>query len=229
MQKNAATVHVAVPAMNERDYIEETMRCLQKQSLQGFHTWVCVNQPESFWNNPEKKHICENNALTLELLKDYPLKNLHILDYSSPGHGWQEGKLGVGMARKTLKDHILKEAADNDIILSMDADTVFGENYLASVLELFRKNPGAMGLANPYYHPLVKDELLNRAILRYEIYMRYYALNMRFTGTPYCYSPLGSAMAAPVKAIKKIGGLTPKKSGEDFYFLQKLTKAGKLL
>jgi hypothetical protein len=229
MQKNAATVHVALPAMNERDYIEETLQCLQKQSLQGFHTWVCVNQPESFWENPEKVHICHNNASTLELLRDYPLPNLHILDYSSPGSGWQEGKLGVGMARKTLKDHILKEAADNDIIVSMDADTVFGENYLASVLELFRKNPGAMGLANPYYHPLVEDELLNRAILRYEIYMRYYALNMRFAGTPYCFSPLGSAMAAPVRAVKKIGGLTPKKSGEDFYFLQKLTKAGKVL
>ena len=229
MQKNAATVHVALPAMNERYYIEETLRCLKKQNLPDFHTWVCVNQPESFWSNPEKRHICENNALTLELLRDYPLKNLHILDYSSPGRGWQEGKLGVGMARKILKDRIMGEAADHDIIVSMDADTVFGENYLASVLELFRKNPDAMGLANPYYHPLVKDELLNRAILRYEIYMRYYALNMRFTGTPYCYSPLGSAMAAPVRAVKKIGGLTPKKSGEDFYFLQKLTKAGKLI
>jgi hypothetical protein len=229
MQKNSATVHVALPAMNERYYIEGTLQCLQKQNLPDFHTWICVNQPESFWNNPEKKHICENNALTIELLSEYPLKNLHILDYSSPHCGWQDGKLGVGMARKTLKDRIMEEAADNDIIVSMDADTIFGENYLASVLELFRKNRDAMGLANPYYHPLVEDELLNRAILRYEIYMRYYALNMRFTGTPYCYSPLGSAMAAPVKAIKKIGGLTPKKSGEDFYFLQKLTKAGKLL
>jgi len=229
MQKDAATVHVALPAMNERYYIEETLRCLQKQNLQDFHTWVCVNQPESFWNNPEKCHICENNALTLELLKEYRLKNLHILDYSSPGRGWQEGKLGVGMARKTLKDLIMGEAAEHDIIVSMDADTVFGENYLTSITALFKNNPNAVGLANPYYHPMVEDELLNRAILRYEIYMRYYALNMRFIGTPYCYSPLGSAMAAPVKAIKKIGGLTPKKSGEDFYFLQKLTKSGKLL
>jgi hypothetical protein len=85
MQKNAATVHVALPAMNEMDYIEETLQCLQKQSLQGFHTWVCVNQPESFWSNPEKVHICHNNTDTLELLLDYPLPNLHILDFSSPG------------------------------------------------------------------------------------------------------------------------------------------------
>ena len=229
MQNTSLQIHVALPAMNERYYIEETLQCLQKQTFPNLHTWVCVNQPESFWHNPDKRHICQNNALTLGLLRDYPLKNLHILDYSSPGRGWQEGKLGVGMARKTLKAHIMGEAADDDVIVSMDADTVFGENYLGSISALFKKNPDAMGLANPYYHPLVEDEHLNRAILRYEIYMRYYALNMRFTGTPYCYSPLGSAMAAPVRAVKKIGGLTPKKSGEDFYFLQKLTKAGKLL
>ena len=229
MQNTSPHIHVALPAMNERYYIEETLQCLQNQTFQDFHTWICINQPENFWNNPEKRHICENNALTLELLRNYSLKNLHILDYSSPGHGWQEGKLGVGMARKTLKDRIMQEAADDDIIVSMDADTVFGENYLGSISVLFKKNPDAMGLANPYYHPLTEDENLNRAILRYEIYMRYYALNLRHTGTPYCFSPLGSAMAAPVRAVKKIGGLTPKKSGEDFYFLQKLTKAGKVL
>jgi hypothetical protein len=229
MQNRSPQIHVALPAMNERYYIEETLQCLQKQTLHNFHTWVCINQPESFWGKPEKQRICENNALTLELLREYPLNNLHIMDYSSPGRGWQESKLGVGMARKTLFDHIMGEAADHDIIVSMDADTVFGENYLTSVQKLFRNNADAMGLANPYYHPLVKDEHLNRAILRYEIYMRYYALNMRFSGTPYCFTPLGSAMAAPVRAVKKIGGLTPKKSGEDFYFLQKLTKAGQLL
>jgi hypothetical protein len=52
---------------------------------------------------------------------------------------------------------------------------------------------------------------------------------MRLTGTPYHFTPLGSAMAAPVWAYKKVNGMTPKKSGEDFYFLQKIVKSGKLL
>jgi hypothetical protein len=229
MQTTIPTLHVALPAMNEMDYIEKTLECLQRQSLVGFHTWVCVNQPESWRNDPEKVHICQNNAHTLELLRDYKLPNLHILDHSSSGRGWQPGKLGVGMARKTLMDHIILYADDHDVIVSMDADTLFGDDYLASVMGIFEQNPRAMGLANPYYHPLIEDDHLNRAILRYEIYMRYYALNMQFVGTPYCFTPLGSAMAAPVWACKKIGGLTPKKSGEDFYFLQKLTKAGPLL
>jgi hypothetical protein len=36
-------------------------------------------------------------------------------------------------------------------------------------------------------------------------------------------------MALPVSAYRAIGGMTPKKSGEDFYFLQKLVKYGNLL
>jgi hypothetical protein len=222
-------IHVALPAMNERDYIEKTLVCLQKQTFRGFHTWVLVNQPESFRDNPVKNHICINNAETLGLLKTYPLENLHIIDRSSPGKGWEEGKLGVGWARKTIMDGINSFAHTDDIILSMDADTVFDEKYLESVHRLFMLNPHAMALANPYYHPLTGDEVIDRAVLRYEIYMRYYALNMRLTGTPYCFSPLGSAMAATIKGYRKINGMTPKKSGEDFYFMQKLVKAGKVL
>ncbi len=222
-------IHIALPAMNEREYIVKTLDCIRKQSIKGFYTWICVNQPDSFHSKPEKAHICRNNAQTLELLREYPLPHINIIDRSSPGKGWQEGKLGVGYARKTIMDAIAQAAHDDDIIVSMDADTIFSEDFLASIERLFANNPGALALANPYYHPLVDNNTINRAMLRYEIYMRYYALNMRLTGTPYSFSPLGSSMAATVKAYKKINGLTPKKSGEDFYFLQKMVKAGRLL
>jgi len=222
-------IHIALPAMNERFYIEKTLECISRQNIKGFHTWVCVNQPDSFHTIPHKQHICDNNAQTLELLQNYPLENLHIIDCTSPGKGWKEGKTGVGYARKTVMDAIAEVAGENDIILSMDADTTFSDKYLESVQGIFIANPDALALANPYYHPLGDDDKVNRAMLRYEIYMRYYALNLRFTGTPYCFSPLGSAMAATIRAYKKINGLTPKKSGEDFYFLQKLVKAGKVI
>lgn len=222
-------IHIALPALNERDYIVHTLECLQKQSLSNFHTWICVNQPESFHDIAEKQHICQNNAQTLQLLSNYPLPNLHVIDRSSKGKGWQEGKLGVGMARKTIMDRIADHACHDDIILCMDADTTFGENYLGTVQQQFQENPDALGLANPYFHPLKQEPKLDRAMLRYEIYMRYYALNMRFTGSPYYFTPLGSAMGCTVKAYKKINGLTAKKSGEDFYFIQKLVKAGRVM
>jgi hypothetical protein len=93
----------------------------------------------------------------------------------------------------------------------------------------FSGNPAATGLSVPYYHRLSNNEENNRLILRYEIYMRNYALNMLRIGNPYAFSALGSAMAFPVWAYKKVGGLTPVISGEDFYFLQKLVKNGLVL
>ena len=66
----------------------------------------------------------------------------------------------------------------------------------------------------------------DRAILRYEIYMRCYLQNLIRIGSPYAFTALGSAMAVRVDAYRKMGGMAPKKSGEDFYFLQQLCKIG---
>ena len=66
-------------------------------------------------------------------------------------------------------------------------------------------------------------------MLGYEIYMRFYALNMWRIKSPYSFTALGSAIALPVHVYLKLGGLTPRTSGEDFYFLQKLTKYGRVL
>jgi hypothetical protein len=67
------------------------------------------------------------------------------------------------------------------------------------------------------------------AMLRYEIYMRNYNIQLMLINCPYAFTALGSAMVVPVWAYRAIGGMTPKKSGEDFYFLQKLRKYGHLL
>ncbi len=138
-------------------------------------------------------------------------------------------QLGVGWARKVVMDAVLEEAGPDDIIITLDGDTTFNKNYFSSILENFRQNPDAVGLSVPYYHPLSGSEAEDRAILRYEIYMRHYAINIWRIANPYHFTALGSAMAVPVSSYKAIGGMTPKRSGEDFYFLQKLVKYGKLL
>jgi len=126
-------------------------------------------------------------------------------------------------------DHISKTANDNDIIISMDADTVFNREYFETVAENLRINPAASAISIPYYHRLTYNSELDRAMLRYEIYMRAFAVNMWRIRSPYCFSALGSAIALPVWAYRAVGGMTPKLSGEDFYFLQKIVKTGRLL
>jgi len=201
---------------------------MKKQDTRDFEIIACVNQYEWWWDDNEKRLECEDNQKSLGILQKEEELTVHLIDRSSKGKGWVAKKGGVGMARRTALDFISQHADDNAVMVSMDADTDYPSQYLSRVAVYFQENPLSMGLSLPYYHPLTGTTEIDRLILRYEIYMRYYVLNMIRISNPYQYTALGSAMAFPVWAYRKVGGLTPVKSGEDFYFLQKLVKAGEL-
>ncbi|HAJ98989.1 MAG TPA: hypothetical protein DCM62_03090 [Bacteroidales bacterium] len=224
--QESPTLHIALPALNEWETLPATLDCIAKQTYSKIQTWICVNQPDSWWNESDKIEVCRNNQKTLAFLAQWKKSHLHIIDRASHGLGWIGKSHGVGQARKTIMDAIASQVGESDIIVSLDADTRFGSGYLESVYAIFSAYPKALALSNPYYHQLTGDEVLDRAMLRYEIYMRYYAINMWRISSPYCFTALGSAIAIPIWAYKKVGGLTAKKSGEDFYFLQKIRKAG---
>ncbi len=220
--------HIALPVLNERKNIPAFIENLNKQIYSSWKLTVCVNQYDSWWNVENKKSVCTDNRKSIEFFNSLNDDRISVLDKSSKGKGWKEKKGGVGFARKTAMDYIVKKANDNDLIISADADTVYPENWLSEIVKFFNNNRKLTGLSLPYYHPLPSDEKQARLILRYEIYMRHYALNMIRIKNPYRFTALGSAMALPVWAYKKSGGLTPVQSGEDFYFLQKLVKIGKI-
>jgi len=226
---NPPHIYVALPVMDEAGGLPVILNLLKEQTFRDFTLVVCVNQPDGWWDDPEKSVICETNAHSLALLNSFREFRVEVIDCSSRGSGWRGRKHGVGWARKTVMDQISGEAASTDIILSLDADTVFCDRYLESVVESLITYPTAMALSIPYYHRLPDDPVAARAILRYEIYMRHYLLNLFRIGSPYAFTALGSAMAFPVWAYRKVGGMTPKLSGEDFYFLQKLRKGGALV
>ncbi|RLD49801.1 MAG: hypothetical protein DRJ05_20480, partial [Bacteroidetes bacterium] len=229
VKDKSAKIYVALPTMNEMENMESFIEYYKSQDYNNVELFICVNQPDDWWGKEEKIHICENNLQTLDYLKSIPGNTIHILDRCSKGNGWTGKKFGVGQARKVLMDEIAKNAADNDIIISIDADTDFNPNYFSSIVENFQEHPKAVALSIPYYHPLNEDPSANRQILHYEIYMRYYALNLWRIKSPYSFTAVGSAMALPVWSYKTIDGITPHKSGEDFYFLQKLRKYGVVL
>jgi len=222
-------IYIALPVMNEMERLPLLIKAIMEQTEQNFRLVVCINQPDSWWNDPEHIQVCEENQLTNSYLESLEDKRIEIIDRSSPGKGWPPKAHGIGVARKLLMDHISKIANENDIIISMDADTVFNKDFFASVAENLRINPAASAIAIPYYHKLTYTNELDRAMLRYEIYMRAFAINMWRIRSPYCFSALGSAIALPVWAYRAVGGMTPKLSGEDFYFLQKIVKTGRLL
>lgn len=222
---NTPRIYVALPVLNESENIKAVLNCLMLQSFSRFEAVACVNQYNNWWQDAGKVDSCIDNQKSLELLGLTKNLNIQIIDRGSKGKGWPPKKGGVGWARKTLMDHIALKADKNDLIVSIDADTYYPPDYLQSVFDFFVENKKLVGLALPYYHKLNNDET-DRLILRYEIYMRYYLLNMMRINNPYAYTALGSAMAFPVWAYRKAGGLTPVAAGEDFYFLQKLVKLG---
>jgi len=222
-------IYVALPVMDEMERLPLLMQSILAQTVEHFHLIICVNQPESWWDDPLRRHVCNENQLTIKYLQSLDDKRIEILDRSSHGKGWPPKGHGIGYARKFLMDYISAKATENDIIISMDADTVFKEEYFYTVAENLHINPAASAISIPYYHRLTYFPELDRAMLRYEIYMRAYAINMWRIKSPYCFTALGSAIALPVWAYKASGGMTPKMSGEDFYFLQKIVKTGRLL
>jgi len=244
LQEELPFIHVALPVLNEPQFLHRLIDCISRQTYKRFRIYVCVNQPEAWWNDPEKSEICLTNEMTLEWLKavkpgagfdeafrsgTFDASTIVIIDRASKGKGWDLKKFGIGWARKVIMDLIIEKSKPDDLILSLDADTRFTENYFLSVALNFYNNPGAVALSAPYFHMFSDDARAYRAILRYEIYMRHYQLNLWRIGSPYTFTALGSAIACPVWAYAAVGGMTPKTSGEDFYFLQKLRKYGRIL
>jgi len=229
LQETLPFIHVALPVLNEPQFLRRLVDCINRQTYRRFRVYICVNQPEAWWNDPEKSEICLTNEMTLEWLRSMDRGSFVIIDRASRGKGWNLKNFGIGWARKVTMDLIREGAGEADLILSLDADTTFSENYFLSVALNFYNNPDAVALSAPYFHKISEDPRACRAILRYEIYMRHYQLSLWRIGSPYTFTALGSAIACPVWAYNAVGGMTPKTSGEDFYFLQKLRKYGSIL
>lgn len=138
---------------------------------------------------------------------------------------------GVGWARKLGMDaaalYFYKENQADGIIASLDADTRVEENYLRALKDFFTLHPVA-GVAIAYAHRLEEVGPDNRnAMIRYELYLRYYNLALRLIGHPYAYTCLGSAFAVRAVDYAAQGGMNKRQAGEDFYFLQKLIASGR--
>lgn len=222
-------IHIALPVMNEWVNLPKLITAIKAQDYKNYELWVCINQPESWWSDPDKISICEDNQRSIDYFSINNNFPIHIFDKSSQKKGWDSKKYGVGWARKILMDEIALIANPEDIIISLDADTVFNSGYFSSVVKTIQNHPKAVALAVPYYHLLTNNQETDRHILRYEIYMRYYSLNLWRIKCPYNFTALGSAIALPVWAYRKIKGITPHISGEDFYFLLKLRKLGDVI
>ena len=140
------------------------------------------------------------------------------------------------------------------IIVNFDADCQCEKNYLKSIESHFKNNLKTPACSIYYEHPLkssgdsgkFKKEIykkenpeINRKsgfiipkspddldIIKYELFLRYYVIALRYSGYPYAYYTIGSCMAVRSAVYQKQGGMNRRQAGEDFYFLQKIIQLG---
>ncbi|HRZ41929.1 MAG TPA: glycosyltransferase family A protein [Bacteroidales bacterium] len=225
-------IRVCIPALDELEWLPRTLGSFAQQTCDSFCVVVCINQPESWRSDPGKREICANNDKTLKLAarmaRDLPYP-LHLVDRCSPGRGWKPRQGGAGAARREAMDFAMKLGGEDILLVSADADSLYDPDYLKDIAERFSRFPHVEAIAAPYYHAATGDDAIDRAMLEYELFMRFYLLNLIGTGSPYAFTAIGSALAVTGKGYRAIGGMPPKPVGEDFYLLQKSAKRSKML
>lgn len=218
------TLYICLPILSEYENLPDLLESFRLQTYRNFKIIACVNQPEDWWIQDDKVEICYDNVNSIKFLEGSRDFDIHIIDRCSLAKGWIGKKKGVGWARKLSMDLAAEKGVGTDLILSVDADTYYPPTYFESIVSIFDTSKSFSAHSNPYFHRLTGKQDEDTAILRYELYMRVYAINMIFIGNPYAFSAIGSGMASTIKYYKKIGGISPKASGEDFYFLQHMRK-----
>ncbi|HLO24520.1 MAG TPA: hypothetical protein VK187_00280, partial [Geobacteraceae bacterium] len=76
----------------------------------------------------------------------------------------------------------------------------------------------------PFRHQPGRTTEEERAIVCYELFLRHYVLGLKIAGSPYAFHTVGSAMACTAETYARGGGMNRRAAGEDFYFLQHLSR-----
>ena len=223
---------VVIPCLNEPDIIrtlESVWSC--QPVVSTIEVIVAVNDSEN-----SSKEIKEFNQQTFDQLQEWKRFNdrknlvLHPLYALSV----QAKFAGAGMARKIGMDEAIRRLAaankPDGVIICLDADCLVSHNYLKRIETVFAESKSCFAATINFRHRFEEmDDPRQQAGMRmYEDYLHYYKKALDFAGFPHSFFTIGSAMAVRADAYVKQGGMNRRQAGEDFYFLHKLTKLGKL-
>jgi hypothetical protein len=227
----ATTLAVIIPCMAEPELLQTLQSLLDCDPVPGkAEVIVLINEPE---NGPAE--ISALNLDTSAAARKWVISHepewlkFHIVGPVRLPAKWA----GVGLARKTAMDEALSRFNRLDrpdgIIISLDADTLVERNYFRAIRDHFLLHPGDVGATIRFSHQTEEFPARQQQGIRiYEQYLFYFREALRFTGYPHAIYTVGSAFAVTARAYMKRGGMTRRKAGEDFYFLQTLTQLGKV-
>jgi len=234
---------VVIPALAESDHIFKTLASLSMNPGAELSRTlvVCVinngdadNVPaDEFADNQYTLKVLDNREQPPVLFNNARQSGLRIayVDASSPGLGMPDKIAGVGLARKIGMDLALEifnyEKDCPKLLFSLDADTLVEHNYLSAVRDSFEKER-VMTSVIAFAHQDTDSADGQAAISCYEIFLRYYVLGLRWAGSPCAFHSVGSTMVCTAGGYVTVRGMNRRKAGEDFYFLDKLVKIGRM-
>ncbi|MEA3464747.1 MAG: hypothetical protein U9R29_01800 [Thermodesulfobacteriota bacterium] len=223
---SSCSMAVIIPALGEGEQLWATLESIATNPaivLENTLVVVIINCRVD--SDPEL--VCQNKIDLAELRggRHFGALRLAWIDASSADRQLPFKQGGVGMARKIASDLLLPYLTDDGLLIHLDADTVVDERYLQSISDSFvAAHFGAAVI--PYCHQPGEDSAGHRSIILYELYLRCHVLGLQLAGSPYAYHSIGSTMVCTCSAYIKAGGMNCRLAGEDFYFLQQLTKTG---
>jgi len=151
-----------------------------------------------------------------------------IVDRCSKGNEIP-AKQGVGLARKLGMDLGLKllqqqtQAEPVKWLHSCDADVCLPHDYF----DIAKPERGDAVALYPFRH--VAEAGYEQAMALYDVSLRYYVQQLASANSPYAFHTIGSLIVVTPTAYAQVRGV-PKRSGaEDFYFLNKLAKVGRVI
>jgi hypothetical protein len=190
---------------------------------------IIINAPQG-----ASQESIDNNKLAIRNIESWRKQNegcffrLFYVSVEAAVKGW-----GVGLARKTGMDEATRrfDYIDNPggVILNLDADCTVDPFYLRAVYEGLYLRKDRMACSIYFEHPLSGvgfPPSFYTYITLYELHLRYYYQALAYTGFPFVFHTVGSALAVRALAYVKAGGMNRRQAGEDFYFIQKLVPAG---
>lgn len=224
-------ISVVIPCYAEENLFR-TLESFQTKNEFDFSAEVIVMINASENDSQENKNLNRKNyEMGLEWTKIHSSEKLKfhfILNNELP-----QKHSGVGLARKIGMDESVfrfSQLGFDGVIICADADALYEVDFIQKVYDhFFIHHPETTGCSIYFEHPISGNEFdqsVYDAIIRYELYLRYYKNSLEYCGFPFAFHTIGSSMATRSSAYQKCGGMNKRKAGEDFYFLQKLIELG---
>ncbi len=223
---------IVIPVISEYDNLVLLLNSLSQNDDKYFDDTLILFVINNLAST--SKEIKLNNFKTIELLKKQSTSsqlNIDFIDASTENKELDEKNGGVGLARKIGMDLALTlfeyNSGNQNLLVCLDGDCIVEPNYIATIRNYFDNNIISAGYVN-FKHINTLDDANERAIVNYEIFLRYYVLGLIYAKSHYAFHSIGSTMVCDSDSYIKVQGMNKRKAAEDFYFMEKLSKITKI-